>query len=127
MDKRRRTDNIFYRWGPLGAFVVLALVGAFAIHRSTEGDAERLRAAMVQSCERVNLLRQESNDRIESHTIERDVVLQIIATAQAIVRASETAGVRRQAGAIGQLSEQMRAVQFEPIEIVDCEKAIPRP
>lgn len=48
-------------WAPLAAFFFLAVIGGFLIEESARDNAQALRDATVQSCERVNVLRAHVN------------------------------------------------------------------
>lgn len=59
------------RWGPLLAVVLFSLVGGYALETAADNNAQELRNAVVESCERVNELRKETNIQTE---VVKDVV-----------------------------------------------------
>lgn len=122
----RMVDGVrrfFGEWGPMVAFLILAIAGGFAIQRASQSDTELLREGLVQSCERANVRDLNANQR----TAVMEEVLEAAADSRekeaAISDKPEDAAVKLQVAA--RYRELAQALPY--VEPVDCQNAIPRP
>lgn len=99
------------RWGPLIAVVVFAIIGGAALEQVADNNAQKLRNAVVESCERVNDLRREVNTQT--------TVMQDLVTFAADVAAAE--GDLETAQLYRDYVDQMHIV-----DLTQCEEEFPR-
>jgi NAD dependent epimerase/dehydratase family enzyme len=117
---------------PLIAFAVIALGGGLALQANSDDTAENLYDSQIQACERVNKLREESNQRVLGLRTVRNSLEDFLRTAaEARFDAYQKSGndfdrkayVRWEKTA----NELVAKVRFGKVPIVDCEKVIERP
>lgn len=116
----------------LVAFLILALVGGWAIKGSADSSADKLYRSQIEACERGNTLRAESNRRVTSHEVDRNALVAFLNAAEsARVSAYERDGNEADKVAAedyADLAELVRnQVVFEPVSIVDCTEVIEKP
>lgn len=112
----------------LVSFILLALVGGWAIKSSADNGTQKLYVTQIQSCERGNTLRSESNERLSSHLADRDVLREFLAAARQARLSSGTPTDVAAAQSYGELIEILNdKVKFSKVPIIDCQKAIKKP
>lgn len=119
--------NFFDKNGPLVAFLILALIGGWAIRSSSQESARTLYKSQIEACERGNILRAESNRRVASHVLDAEVLGQFLTAAREARRAGNTPTDKTAAEDYTNLLERLQRVRFEPVKIVNCAEAIPEP
>lgn len=99
------------RWGPLIAVVLFSLVGGYALENAADNNSQTLRNAVVESCERINVLRKEVNLQTE--------IMKDLTTFTADIAASQSD--------IEHAREYRDLVdQMQILELVNCEEEFPR-
>lgn len=114
------------------AFVLLAAGGYLGIKQSTNASirntAQTLYKSQVEACERGNKLRRESNDRVNDHLAERDVVSSFLLMA---AEARERAGTKLDIATAKRyriLAHRLRTTVFyTKIPVPSCESIIKKP
>jgi hypothetical protein len=120
--------NWIHFHGPVTAFVVLALIGGVAIDESAHGAADTLYHAQIAACHRQNDVRRESNARVPSHEAEKNVVRDLLETAEAARKASGSPSDEVAAAGYHELIVRLdRDVIFHVMPLVNCQKDIPKP
>ena len=115
----------------LVSFIILALVGGWAIKSSADNGTRKLYESQIAACERGNLLRKETNDRVHDQ-LESTQVLQSFldsaATArEAAFQANGQPEDKKAAEAYLRLSGRLESVQFDTVPIINCKEAIKKP
>lgn len=114
-------------WAPLAAFLVLAVVGGYALFASNEHSSGTLYKTQLQACVRGNELRAENNRRIGAHNAERAVLRNFLATAREARREAGTPSDLRAANEYSRLLRKLDRVRFHPIPNVDCHTVVSQP
>lgn len=116
---------------PVIAFGVLALTGGYGLWTSSASQADKLYQSQIASCERVNVLREESNRRIEEHIIDRDVLSRFLVAAVSARTAQWERDRNRSdldaANEYNRLLDRLETVNFEPVSVVDCKSVVEKP
>lgn len=116
------------RFASAAAFLVLAFLGGWAIHASSEQATDRLYTSQIKACERGNDLRMEFSDRVVANNAVRDTLRAFLVAARDARSAAGTAtdlkAAREYERQIETLDKQAR---FVGVAQVDCFKAIQRP
>jgi hypothetical protein len=116
---------------PAVAFAVLALVGGYGLKTTADEQSNKLYKTQIETCERGNSLRVESNRRIDAHATDRDVLRAfLVAAKDARVAAYERDRNMSDKAAADEYQRQiikLDQVTFRPVAIVDCKKVIQRP
>lgn len=124
-------DSFLARYGVMLAFLILAIVGGYAIEQSAKNsakaDARQLYEAQIQACEKRNDIRNESNKRIRDHTIERDVLEEFLADARDARRASGSPTDKKAASRYANLKKELEGVRFSVLPFEDCAATIQKP
>ena len=123
LDKGRRSVLL--------SFIMLAIVGGWAIRSSAESNADKLYGAVVGSCERANDLRIESNDRIAAHRLDtlvlRSFLLDAAGAREAAFARDGNPSDKLAAEAYRDLANSLKRVRFTPLPRVECIKVIEKP
>ena len=110
------------------SFIFVAFAGGYTVQLEADRSNERLYESQVESCQRGNKLRTESNQRVQGLSDQRDILAEFLLAA---ARAREEAGSPtdvRTAAKYRELAEYLdRHVHFNSVPLVDCNKEIPRP
>jgi hypothetical protein len=115
------------RWGMGIAFLILAAAGMYAVNAQAESNAQVLYETQVESCRQANAVRDESNQRIAAHLIDRNVLSSFLGSAAEARSASGSAVDRKAASEYLDLRSSLARVQFQTQPLLDCEKAVPKP
>jgi len=112
----------------IGAFLLVALAGGYAIDRTSERDTQQftaqLRKAQVQECERNNDMRNEINTSVKAHKVQQQVLVQFMGDA---ATARARTGDKKVAKRYENLqSKLVHNVQFHALPLTDCEAAVPK-
>jgi hypothetical protein len=99
----------------------------YAIQQTSRNDAEHLRDALVDSCERVNQLREESNERIDDHEEERDVIIRVLKLSKSVVSNSNVPEIRASVKEYDELIAELNQIRFGRVIIPNCEAVVPHP
>lgn len=115
----------------LVSFILLALIGGWAIKSSADSSAERLYQTQIEACEGSNDNRRESNQRVGQHrtdtSVLRDFLLSAATARSAAYERDGEAADLVAAKAYEQGAERLRAVNFNQLPLVNCQKAIKKP
>lgn len=118
-------------WAPLAAFLILLVVGGYALYGVAQSGKDTLYKSQLQACERGNALREESNRRVAAHNADRDTLQEFLIAAREARRAayarSHEASDANAAADYSRLIKQLDAVKFYPVKVVDCQTAIAKP
>lgn len=109
------------------AFLALALAGGYTINAQAEANATTLYETQLAGCERANKVRTESNERINAHVTERNVLASFLESA---AEARESAGSKIDVKAAQEyraLKDSLKRVQFREQDLIDCAKTIEKP
>lgn len=113
------------------SFVLLALVGGWAIHASAESATDQLYKEQLAACERGNLLIRESNHRINAHrtdtSVLRGFLLDAAQARQAAYEANHETTDLKASRAYLAGAQRLEAVKFDPLPPVNCNKVIKKP
>jgi hypothetical protein len=126
-----RFKRLKVNWMAL-AFIVLALVVGYALTQSVRNSNHLLYRSQIESCERGNDLRRESNRRIDSHYADTDALKDfLLSAAQARYSAWNHSHQRADLMAFKQY-EQLSVyidthVVFRPTPIVKCTEVVHKP
>lgn len=91
---------------------------------SADAAQEKLYNAQIAACNRNNSLRAESNRRIASHNLEKEVLDGFIASA---AQARSATGDKDVAAQYELLRAKLATITFKPLHIINCQQAIPKP
>lgn len=114
-------------WAPLAAFLIIAVVGGWALYSSTQGTTDTIYKGQLAACDRGNVLRAESNRRVEANNTEVDVLRTFLLTAREARRAAGKPLDLVAASEYTILIRRLETVKFKPVDIVNCIKTIPKP
>ena len=114
--------------GPLLAFILVCIVGAFALYQNNSHNADVLYKSQLANCQRINDIRNESNRRIEAHAADRDVLKNFLQTARSARLSAGTHEDRVTADQYLHLANILdKKVFFKPLQTVNCEQVIKHP
>lgn len=119
--------QILARYGVMLAFVLLALGAAYALQKSNEQSVARLYNAQLQGCERRNDLRNESNQRVRAHELERDILAEFLNSAAVARNSTGTELDKKTAKKYVGLSVQLQTLHFDVLPLEDCVAVTPKP
>lgn len=122
-----RFRSFLARYGTMLAFLALALAGGYTINAQAEANATTLYETQLAGCERANKVRTESNERINAHVTERNVLASFLESA---AEARESAGSKIDVKAAQEyraLKDSLKRVQFREQDLIDCAKTIEKP
>lgn len=115
------------RWGMMLAFLILAGAGMYAVNAQAQNNAQTLYRTQLASCHRANVLRAESNDRVDAHLLERNVLSEFLSSAAAARKAAGTPLDSKAAADYLDLKDSLKRVQYQRVPTIDCEKTIEKP
>lgn len=112
--RKKKIETWARCWGPLAAFVILALMGGYILEQQARDHAQELSEASIASCERTNMLREQVNRQAQ-------VMSRLVTFTADRMAASGTSPDL-------DLVEEFRlaASQMEAIPITQCEAAYPQ-
>lgn len=119
-------------WGPLVAFVVLAIAGGIALQRSMTHAQDTLYTTQIQICHRQNDLRRESNKRIPAHRADTDALRNfLVAAKRARISDYHAKGLKSDLQAAQTYQRTINTldakVHFQRVPIIPCQRVIGRP
>lgn len=120
-------NTFMAKWGMLLAFLLLAGVGMYAVYAQANANSETLYRTQIASCKQANLARTESNHRIQSHVLDRDVLAKFLTSAATAREASGSPTDLKAAAEYRELRDSLSAVQFKEQPLIDCQRTIPKP
>ncbi len=120
-------SKFFSKYGVAFAFLLLAIVGGYAIERQARSDAHKLWRSQILVCGRSNTLRVENNHRVSAHHIEIKVLQAFLQSATEARTVSGTPKDLETADTYKKLSKTLESVTFRMLPLIDCERAYPKP
>lgn len=124
---KRRLKTFFAKWGTAFAFLLLAGAGMYTVSAQATSNANTLYRTQLAGCERANKVRAESNDRINAHLLERNVLGEFLESAAQARRAAGTETDLQAADKYIALKTSLKRVQFTAQPLIDCGKTIEKP
>lgn len=115
------------RWAPLAAFLILAVAVAYLFVTQRSVNEEAIYKAQSRSCQRLNDVIQESNNRVPKHQLDTDVLKQFLMDAATAREASGTKLDKDTAEKYRKSAAELGQLKFEFVQSIDCNKVIPRP
>lgn len=117
---------------PLFAFGVLALGGGWALHNASDSAADQLYQGQLAACDRGNVLRAESNRRVESMTVVKDSLKDFLTSARTArltaYEAEQNKFDKLAADDYTRLIQKIEdQVKFEFVPLVDCAQVVEKP
>lgn len=119
--------RLLRKYGIALAFLILAFVGGYAVQHSADSQASKLYRSQLASCKRGNVIRSESNNRIKSHEIDRDVLAGFLADAERARKHSGTKNDRRAARQYAKLRQDLKRAKFFYVAPIDCTTTVIKP
>lgn len=109
-------------WVPylVGLFVLAALLH-FDADKQSDQALEQSRESLVDSCERVNVLRREFNERADGMTNMRSVLWRFIGEAETARKASGDKDVARE---YAKLRDRLEGISITRVDVPKCEEVI---
>lgn len=123
----KKINTFIARWGMLCAFVLLTGTGMYVVNSQAEANAQTLYQTQLAGCVRANKLRTESNDRINAHLLERNVLSDFLESAAIARTASGTKNDLKAAKEYRDLKDSLKRVHFDSQPLVNCAKVIQKP
>lgn len=119
--------TLFQRYSPALAFVLFTLIVALIVSNSAQRTLVSLNNNVKESCERVNILRAETNRRVAENTAQRDILDEFLLSARDARLASGTPSDIMTARQYSNLAKRLEKVTYIPVPITDCDKEFPTP
>jgi hypothetical protein len=128
---RRSTDRAVL-FLVLGFAIVSVFAGAYVISRTTLGVSTlRLRDAQVDACDRGNVLRRESNRRVDAFVVDARNLLALARGAEvarmAAYRQSHNPFDLKAARLYARIVASQETLRFRRVALIDCEAVVPQP
>lgn len=118
-------------YAPLVAFLIIAVVGGYALFSVAQGGKDTLYHSQIQACERGNQLRAENNRRVSAHITDTQTLQDFLIAAREARRATydktHEASDRDAVDEYTRLIIKLDGVKFLPVPIVDCAHTITKP
>lgn len=113
------------RHAPLIAFIVLALAGGWALKATTDANDANIKEAQVAACERGNVLREETNDRVQDNQLQVEVLTKFLEAARtarldAFAKSHNKFDLSA-ANNYTQLIANLKNVVYEKVPLADCD------
>lgn len=124
---KNRLKTFIAKWGTALSFLLLAGAGMYAVSAQASSNAQTLYRTQLAGCERANKVRAESNDRINAHVLERNVLGEFLESAAQARRAAGTETDIKAANKYLALKYSLRRVHFTAQPLIDCQKTVEKP
>lgn len=115
------------RYGVMFAFLALALAGAYAMNLGDNNADNNLYHSQLAQCEKLNDLKNESNQRVKAHVLEQNALGAFLVSAAEAREASGTKIDKRTAATYRKLSKDVRSITFDLLPLENCNETVPKP